>query len=64
MRRLRSLSEAECYIRCYGSGDESVRLVQLERRRARGPSDGTRLSGEDVRRLFEEALDARPAEAA
>jgi hypothetical protein len=59
VRRLRSLSEAECYARCYGGGDAAVRLVRLER-----PLRAVRLSGERVRRLFEDRLDARAAEAA
>jgi hypothetical protein len=59
VRRLRALSEAECYARCYGGGDAAVRLVRLERRLR-----AVRLSGERVRRLFEERLDARAAEAA
>jgi hypothetical protein len=54
--RLRALSEAECYHRCYPGGDESVRLVRLEPRR---PRYATRLSGEDLRRRFEERLDGR-----
>src|SRR5947209_17993274 len=33
MRRLRPLSEAECYARCYGGWDETVRVVRLEPRR-------------------------------
>jgi hypothetical protein len=61
LRRLRPLTEAECYARCYGSGGADVRLVSLEQRR---PRHVTRLSGEQVRRLFEQRLDARAAEAA
>lgn len=59
MRRLRPLSEAECYARCYGGGDENVRVVQarpLRRPRA------ARLSGEELRRLFEARLDGREPE--
>jgi len=58
VRRLRPLSEAECYARCYGGSDESVRVIRLERRRRRLAL----LSGEQVRRLFEERLDAREPE--
>jgi hypothetical protein len=57
------LSEAECYARCYGGGNADVRLLSLEEpwfRRSRT----LKLSGEQVRRLFEERLDAREAEAA
>jgi hypothetical protein len=60
---MRSLSEAECYARCYGSrGDESVRIVRIERRRPR--FEIRPLTGDDVRRLFAERLDAREPEAA
>jgi hypothetical protein len=58
VRRLRALSEAECYLRCYGAGDNQVRLVRLEPRRQRSLA---RLSGEELRRLFEVRLDAREA---
>ncbi len=34
VRRLRELSEAECYARCYGSGDEGVRVVDDPEHRA------------------------------
>jgi hypothetical protein len=59
MRRLRPLTEAECYARCYGSGDENVRVIRLTPRRAR---EAARLSGEDLRRLFEARLDGREPE--
>ena len=58
MRRLRPLSEQECYLRCYGSRDDMVRVVRLERRRQRQLA---RISGEELRRLFELRLDAREA---
>ncbi len=58
MRRLRPLSEEECYLRCYGSGEVTVRLVQLEPRRPRALA---RISGEELRRLFEVRLDSREA---
>jgi hypothetical protein len=65
MKRLRSLSEAECYARCYGVWEGNVRIVRLEPRRSRFPVLD---SGEVVRQQFEELLDARdpdePAEAA
>ena len=61
MRRLRALSEEECYLRCYGAGDAQVRLVKLEPRRPRG---FVRISGEELRQLFELRLDAREAEIA
>ena len=56
--RLRPLSESECYARCYGGrGDESVRVVRGEVPRV------VRLSGEAVRRLFEERIDSREPDA-
>jgi hypothetical protein len=60
MRRLRSLSEAECYARCYGSWDAGVEVVRLQPR----PMEGAViLEGEALRRRFEEFLDARDPEA-
>ena len=61
MRRLRPLSEEECYLRCYGAGDSQVRIVELEPRRQRNLA---RITGEELRRLFELRLDAREAEVA
>lgn len=58
MRRLRTLSEAECYARCYGDR-EGIRIVSVEPRRPRYELD---VSSEELRRLFEERLDAREAE--
>jgi hypothetical protein len=59
MRRLRSLSEAECYARCYGGWDAGVRVMRLEPRRTRRE---LALEGEALRRRFEELLDARDPE--
>jgi hypothetical protein len=56
VRRLRTLSEAECYARCYRGWDSTVRVVRIEPRRPRFP---TTVSGEDLRRLLEQRLDAR-----
>jgi hypothetical protein len=56
MRRLRSLSEAECYARCYGGWEDTVRIVTLEPRRTRRE---LALEGEALRARFEEFLDAR-----
>ena len=56
VRRLRTLSEVECYARCYGAYDPTVTLVQLEPRRPRGR---TTVSGEDLRKRLEERLDKR-----
>ena len=61
MRRLRPLSEEECYLRCYGAGDSQVRIVELEPRRHRNLA---RITGEELRRLFELRLDAREPELA
>jgi len=56
MRRLRRLTEAECYARCYGTRDELVRILEGEAR----PTDHVQVpTGEFLRRLFEERLDAR-----
>jgi hypothetical protein len=54
--RMRSLSEAECYARCYGSRDEQVRIIRLEPRR---PRYDVQPSGEQLRRFFEERLEQR-----
>jgi hypothetical protein len=62
VRRLRPLSEEECYLRCYGVDEATVRVVRLERRHATRP--GITLTGEELRRLFEVRLDAREAELA
>ena len=54
--RMRSLTEAECYARCYGARDDMVRVVRLEPRRRRYE---LKPSGEELRRFFEERLDDR-----
>ncbi len=56
MRRLRALSEAECYARLYGGWEETVRVMPLEPRRKR---QELALDGEALRLRFEELLDAR-----
>ncbi len=61
MRRLRTLSEEECYLRCYGAGDAMVRVMRIPPPR---PRHLARISGEELRRLFELRLDAREAELA
>ena len=58
MIRLRTLSEAECYARCYRGGEPTVKIVRVEPKRPRFP---TTVSGEDLRRHLEERLDARLA---
>jgi hypothetical protein len=62
VRRLRELSEAECYARCYGSGDDQVRVVRIPQQPR--PRYAHAVSGEELRRLFELRLDARQPEAA
>ena len=57
--RLRALTEAECYARCHGTHDTEVRIVQIEPRR---PRYELRVSGEDLRRSFEQKLAAREPE--
>lgn len=62
MQRLRTLSEAECYARCYGwRGEDSVKVVKAE---AHFPRYETIVSGELLRSLFETKLDSREPEAA
>jgi hypothetical protein len=54
--RLRTLSEAECYARCYGAHrSDQVSVLRPATRK-------TVSAGEDVRRLFERRLDARGPE--
>jgi hypothetical protein len=57
--RLRTLSEKECYARCYGS-HRTERVTVL-----RGPANDPyrETPGEQVRKLFEERLDRRGPEA-
>ena len=57
--RLRPLDEAAAYARCHGDRDESVRVLKLPPRRVRYDLLAT---GEEIRRRFEEAIDAREAE--
>jgi hypothetical protein len=54
---LRPLNEAECYFRCYGRDEDTVRVIRVERAVGRRPD--ARLSGEALRALFEERLEAR-----
>jgi hypothetical protein len=58
--RLRTLSEAECYARCYGAHrDDRVTVVRRPPSRRATPTSG----GEALRERFEERLDARGPEA-
>jgi hypothetical protein len=61
MQRLRQLSEAECYARCYGRRPDwdAVRIVRVEREPRLAP-----VGAEVLRLSFETKLDARPPEAA
>ena len=58
-QRLRPLTEAEAYARCHGTRDSEVRIVKIEPRRPRYQLE---ISGEDLRRSFEEKLAGREAE--
>ena len=62
MERLRTLSEAECYERCYGwrYNEDSVKVLPRAITAAAEPKE----IGERLRRLLELRLDAREAEAA
>jgi hypothetical protein len=57
--RLRTLSEAECYARCYGGWEPTVKVTRVEPRRPRYELE---ISGEDLRRSLEARLDARLAQ--
>jgi hypothetical protein len=56
MQRLRSLSEDECYARCYGGRDATVTIVSLEPRR---PRHELPVTGEALRAQLEARIDAR-----
>jgi hypothetical protein len=58
-QRLRPLSEAEAYARCHGTRDSEVKIVRIEPRRPRYQLE---VSGEDLRRSFEEKLERRESE--
>jgi hypothetical protein len=60
MRRLRPLSEDECYARCYGGWEPTVRVVRLEPRR---PRSGSTVTGEQLRAQLEARIDAREPDA-
>ena len=55
-QRLRPLTEAEAYARCHGTRDSEVKIVRIEPRRPRYQLE---VSGEDLRRSFEDKLDRR-----
>jgi hypothetical protein len=58
--RLRQLTEAECYARCYGgaNGSDCVTVVRVQARRR-----PLLTPGEELRKRFEERLDERGPEA-
>jgi hypothetical protein len=56
VRRLRTLSEDECYARCYRGWEPTVTIVKLEPRR---PRYSTTVTGEELRQLLEDRIDAR-----
>jgi hypothetical protein len=62
MERLRTLSEAECYERCYGwrYTEDTVKVLQ----RQLDPRTESSDVGERLRMLLELRLDARDVEAA
>jgi hypothetical protein len=62
MERLRTLSEAECYERCYGwrYTEDTVKVLPRNGQRPSDPGD----VGERLRMLLELKLDAREPEAA
>ena len=62
MERLRTLSEAECYERCYGwrHTEDSVKVLNRQPDLRTEPSD----VGERLRQMLELRLDAREVEAA
>jgi hypothetical protein len=53
---LKQLDEAAAYARCHGSRDNDVRIVVLPPRRKRY---AVLTTGEQLRELFEQRLDAR-----
>ena len=58
LRRLRPLSENECYFRLYARDEETVRVMRVDRHRPDRASE-LAISGESLRALFEERLDSR-----
>ena len=62
MERLRTLSEAECYERCYGWRYTEDTVKVLPRRGVAAPDSSD--VGEKLRMLLELRLDAREPEAA
>jgi hypothetical protein len=63
MQRLRSLSETECYLRCYGwaGSEEGVRVLRVSEP---APRDAPSVVAERIRVALEAMIDARESEAA
>jgi hypothetical protein len=63
MERLRTLSEDECYLRCYGwrGSDDSVRVLRSPQAAQPDLRAERSEAGERLRRLLELRLDAREA---
>lgn len=61
--RLRTLSEAECYARCYGWRweDDSVRVLPSRFVQERDPRQERSERGERLRRMLELRIDEREA---
>ena len=57
MTRLRPLTEAECYARCYGDRDDNVTIIRVASPRR---PVAAHVSGEELRVLFEQRLETRP----
>ena len=57
---LTPLDEAAAYARCHGHRDNDVRIVKLPPRRPR--YEEVLATGEELRELFEQRLDAREAD--
>ena len=66
MERLRTLSEDDCYMRCYGwrGADDSVKVLRTDAEPEADLRSERSEAGERLRRLLELRLDAREAEAA
>jgi hypothetical protein len=60
VRRLRTLSEDECYARCYRGWEPTVTVVRVARRSRLQAT----VSGEELRRRLEQRIDARAADEA
>jgi hypothetical protein len=60
VRRLRTLSEDECYARCYRGWEPTVTVVRVGRRSRLLAA----VTGEELRRRLEERIDARASDEA